>query len=478
LVCSVFDRDDISPIITVVVSGTDNVKLCAALGISCTGSLCVMCVTSSLFSPSSSVCLESTSSTDWILRISVECDWNSIWTSRLFCSSLTEAGAKTFMVTASAEADLSFRLENRPIGFDCNRPSLTDQVMYTLFKMAYSNSRIAEVADKLIKRLDKLENKAEILRAPELKALYDELKLLDPKERASFGKEVNQLKAELTALAENTADADAELPPIDVTAPFDVNTAPDKRPRLLSSELGSKHPLMSELENILDIFYRMGFNAVESREIDDDFHMFESLNFPEGHPARDDYDTFMTTEGLIAPAHTSTMQNRVLKQHKASLEKGEDIRVVIPGRVFRNEDLDATHEHTFYQLEGVYVGKGIHAGHLIATLKTFLEAYYQQELKVKTQPFYFPFTEPSFEFAIERPKELRKGTGTTDDDWLELLGCGMIHPNVLKVADIDPNEYTGFAWGGGIDRLVLMKYGIEDIRHFESGKLEFLRQFK
>jgi phenylalanyl-tRNA synthetase alpha chain len=344
--------------------------------------------------------------------------------------------------------------------------------------MSYQNSRIAEVAEQLKNRMNELENKADILKAVELKALYDEIKTLPSEERAGFGQEVNTLKNELVDLANAQGGGSDDRAPIDVTAPFDANTPLDKRPRLLPAEQGTKHPLMTELDTILDIFYRMGFGAVESRQLDDDYHMFESLNFPEGHPARDDYDTFMTEEGLIAPAHTSTMQNRVLKANKHLLEQGEDIRVVIPGRVFRNEDLDATHEHTFYQLEGVVVGKGINAGHLIATLKTFLEEYYQQELKVKTQPFYFPFTEPSFEFAIERPQALRKGNGSADDEWLELLGCGMIHPNVLKMADIDPEVYTGFAWGGGIDRLVLMKYGIEDIRHFESGKLEFLRQFK
>lgn len=343
-------------------------------------------------------------------------------------------------------------------------------------KMNYENQSIAEVAAVLKDRLSGLENKADILKATELKALYAQIPQLPADERAGFGKEINSLKAELEALVADHSDQAENLRPIDVTAPFDVNVG-SKKPQLLPSVHGSQHPLMTELDSILDIFYRMGFNVVESRQLDDDYHMFESLNFPEGHPARDDFDTFMTTEGLIAPAHTSTMQNRVLKQYKDRLESGEDVRVVIPGRVFRNEDLDVTHEHTFYQLEGVYVGKGIHAGHLIATLKTFLEAYYQQELKVKTQPYYFPFTEPSFEFAINRPQSLRKGTGTEEDDWLELLGCGMVHPNVLKMAGIDPNIYTGFAWGVGIDRLVLMKYGIEDIRHFESAKLEFLRQF-
>jgi phenylalanyl-tRNA synthetase alpha chain len=232
------------------------------------------------------------------------------------------------------------------------------------------------------------------------------------------------------------------------------------------------------LQQVLDIFYRMGFTAVQSREIDDDYHMFSSLNFPEGHPARDDYDTFTTEDGFIAPAHTSTMQNRVLKKYKKNLERDKPIAVVIPGRVFRNEDLDARHEHTFYQLEGVYVDKGIHAGHLIATLKTFLQEYYQQELDVKTQPFYFPFTEPSFEFALSCPFCKKRGCNVCSySGWIELLGCGMIHPNVLKMAGVDPERYTGFAWGGGIERLVMMKYDIEDIRNFESGKLDFLRQF-
>lgn len=342
--------------------------------------------------------------------------------------------------------------------------------------MSYENKKIEEVAKVLHERLRGLENKADILKAVELKALYAEIPMLPAEQRAGFGKEINALKQELQGAVDAQQSIVSDLQPIDVTAPFDVNVG-DGKPRLLASEQGSKHPLMTEMDAILDIFYRMGFNAAESRQIDDDYHMFESLNFPEGHPARDDYDTFMTTDGLIAPAHTSTMQNRMLQKYKSNLDNGEPIAVVIPGRVFRNEDLDATHEHTFYQLEGVYVDKGINAGHLIATLKSFLEEYYQQELKVKTQPFYFPFTEPSFEFAISRPESLKKGTGSEEDEWLEILGCGMVHPNVLKMAGINPEVYTGFAWGVGIDRLVLMKYGIEDIRHFESAKLEFLRQF-
>jgi phenylalanyl-tRNA synthetase alpha chain len=344
--------------------------------------------------------------------------------------------------------------------------------------MNYQNPRIQETAELLRQRFTELENKAEIRRAVELKALAAELPQLAPEERAIFGKELNQLKAELEQMIAQAVEQAETLPPIDVTAPFDINVPADKRPKLLSSEFGSEHPLMTELSQVLDIFYRMGFTAIESREIDDDYHMFSALNFPEGHPARDDYDTFMTEQGLIAPAHTSTMQNRVMRQCKENLEQGRPIAAVIPGRVFRNEDLDARHEHTFYQLEGVYVDKGINVGHLMATLKTFLSEYYQKEIQIKTQPFYFPFTEPSFEFALSCP--FCDGAGChicSQSGWIELLGCGMIHPNVLKEAGIDPNVYTGYAWGGGIERLVMMKYGIEDIRHFESGKLEFLRQF-
>ena len=350
--------------------------------------------------------------------------------------------------------------------------------------MNYQNPDIARVAEQLRERFNGLELKADILKAVELRALYGELPQLAPAERGAFGRELNALKTELQQLVEAHAEVAEALPPIDVTAPFDMNVPAGQRPQLLPAETGSKHPLMQELELVLDIFYRMGFTAVESREIDDDYHMFGALNFPEGHPARDDYDTFMTTQtdvngkALIAPAHTSTMQNRVLKKYLGNLAKGEPIAALIPGRVFRNEDLDARHEHTFYQLEGVYVGKGVHAGNLIATLKTFLEAYYGRDLEVKTQPFYFPFTEPSFEFALSCPFCDKKGCNIcSQTGWIELLGCGMIHPNVLLEAGIDPEVYTGFAWGCGLDRLVLMKHGIEDIRHFESGKLDFLRQF-
>jgi phenylalanyl-tRNA synthetase alpha chain len=348
------------------------------------------------------------------------------------------------------------------------------------------NDSIDTARQELLKRFDSLDAKRDILKAPELRKLYGAMKDLTAEERPAYGQAINELRTELEKKVTEAeeAEASANVMPIDITAPYDISVPADKRPHALPAAAGSVHPLMRELDTVLDIFYRMGFTAVESRQLDDDYHMFGALNFPEGHPARDDYDTFMTVETdkngkqLIAPAHTSTMQNRVLQQYKGNLEQGKPIAVLLPGRVFRNEDLDARHEHTFHQFEGVYVDEGIHAGNLLATFKTFLSEYYQQDIEIKSQPFYFPFTEPSFELALSCPFCQKKGCGIcSQTGWIELLGMGMIHPNVLKEAGIDPNTYTGFAWGCGLERLVMMKYGVEDIRHFESGKLEFLRQF-
>lgn len=323
-----------------------------------------------------------------------------------------------------------------------------------------------------------------VIRSKELKSLFDQIKVIDSSKRAEFGKKLNELKNELSQLLEQVKIKAEKKPPVDVTAPWDVNAAPDKRPKFLTADQGSIHPLMKDQEKILDIFARMGFSAIESRQLDDEWHMFDSLNFPEGHPARDDWDTFIVEEkdkngkNLVAPAHTSTMQNRVLKANKKLLNEGRPIACVIPGRVFRNEDVDPTHEHTLYQLEGVYVDKGVHTGMLIATLKQFLQEYYQMDLEVKTQPYYFPFTEPSFEFAMSCPFCKKSGCNVCSySGWIEILGCGMIHPNVLKMAGIDPQIYSGFAWGVGTMRLTMMKYGIEDIRHFNAGRLNFLRQF-
>lgn len=302
-----------------------------------------------------------------------------------------------------------------------------------------------------------------------LNAEYAKIKTLPPEERGEFGRQMNLRKQQiLSAIAKAEAAVESEnITPLDISAP----AAPNQP--IQQIRLGSQHPLMRELDRIVRIYSDMGFNVLEPYQLDDDFHMFDSLNFPQAHPARDGYDTFRTAENFIPPAHTSTMQYRALKMFKKNLETDGQIAVVIPGRVFRNEDADATHEHTFYQCEGVFVSKDANMGQLFGVLKQLFETYYGQKLKIKTQPGYFPFTEPSAELLIEKPTSLGgKGGG-----WLEMLGCGMIHPNVLKTAGINPEQYHGFAWGGGIDRLVMLKYGLSDVRYFESGKLDFLEEF-
>ena len=324
----------------------------------------------------------------------------------------------------------------------------------------------------LLARTAASDSPRDMLKADEIKQLYQVIPTLEPNERGVFGRKVNDLKVKLeAAIALREAELeDATIEPLDVTAPWDTNAS---EPQLLPTTQGTQHPLTRELENVVDIFTRMGFDAIESRQIDDDHHMFGALNFPENHPARDGYDTFRTEEGFIPPAHTSTMQHRILKDGRQQLEQGGQIAAVSYGRVFRNEDVDATHEHTFYQCEGVFVSQDATLGQMLGTLRSFFEEYYGQKLKIKTQPAYFPFVEPGLEFAIEKPAAL----GGKPGEWLEMLGCGMIHPNVLESAGIDAAKYRGFAWGGGIERLVMLKYGIEDLRHFESAKLQFLRKF-
>lgn len=306
----------------------------------------------------------------------------------------------------------------------------------------------------------------------ELNSQYANIRDLQAEKRAEFGRQLNLAKQkvlmEISRAQQELVNQDSA--PLDVTAWSGVN---EDLPEFYPATYGSKHPLMSELDRVAGIYQMMGFDVVESRQLDDEFHMFDSLNFVKEHPARDGYDTFRTEEGLIPPAHTSTMQHRVLKQYKSNLDEGKAIAVVVPGRVFRNEDVDATHEHTFYQCEGVYVSRDCTMGDMLGILREFFEKYYEQKLNIRTQPGYFPFTEPSLEFMIERPKTL----GGKKGDYLEMLGCGMIHPNVLKMANIDPEVYHGFAWGGGIDRLVMLRYGLDDVRHFESGNLKFLREF-
>lgn len=337
-------------------------------------------------------------------------------------------------------------------------------------------AQILKQVDDDIHTLDGLKLKQKYLSKKGVLAhLFEGLKDMPKDEKAEYGKKLNDIKKlieENIKNRESSVKEDDSDRIIDPSAPFDINTKVDKRPRILDLQ-GSSHPLMQELEKILDIFQRMGFDVLESRQLDDDFHMFESLNFPKGHPARDMYDTFWTDDGFVLPAHTSTMQNRALRRFGPP-----PIRVVLPGRCFRNEATDASHEHTFYQIEGVYVDKGISFANMLAVIKEYLEKYLETTLEIKVQPSFFPFTEPDAEFIISCPFCGKKGCSTCGyTGWIELMGCGMIHPNVLNAGGIDSNEYTGFAWGVGLDRLTLIKRDIEDIRKLRDGDINFLRQF-
>ena len=321
-----------------------------------------------------------------------------------------------------------------------------------------------------------------LLKDKRFKALLAEIKLLPASERRAFGQAINDLKEYLETQADGAGQPAADAAYLDVTAPWDINQA--DRPPLLAAENGSFHPIHQAQADLLEIFAKMGFTAVESRQLDNEFYMFDSLNFPANHPARDAFDTFFLQEkdaagkSLLAPAHATAMQNRILRQRRGELEKGQSIAVIMPGRVFRNEDVDSSHDHMFYQLDGIYVNRRVTVANLIATLKEAMSAYFAKELELKIQPSYFPFTEPSFEFAISCPFCENRACGVCSGGWIEILGCGMIHPNVLRLAEVDPTIYTGFAWGLGLSRLAMLRHNIEDIRHFASGKLEFLRQFK
>lgn len=347
----------------------------------------------------------------------------------------------------------------------------------------YKLDTVKAAHKELMEKYDQLEDKAEILKSDKLNQLIANIREQPKDTIAQYGKEVNQLKNEFVGLVKDWQGKKdyKDKPAIDVTAPFDLNQTSE--PSLPGSAVGSIHPIAAAQEEMTDLFARMGFRSIESRQLDNQYYMFDSLNFPNDHPARDHYDTFLLAEKdekdrpLVAPSHTSVMQNRILKEYKGNLEDGEPIAFVVPGRVFRNEDLDARHEHTFHQLEGIYVGENITTANLISTLKEWMAGYFKKDVEIKTQPFYFPFTEPSLEFAISCPFCDKKGCNICGEGWLELGGCGMIHPNVLKEAGIDPIKYSGFAWGFGTERMVMIRHGIEDVRHFMSGKLEFLRQF-
>lgn len=288
-------------------------------------------------------------------------------------------------------------------------------------------------------------------------------------ERGPFGKLCNERKRELDAAFDARAE---ELGARRLEAGRDFDpTTPGVRPRI-----GHRHPVLELRREIEDIFLSMGFLVLDGPEVETEYYNFEALNIPEHHPARDAQDTFWIETGREASwvmrTHTSPMQVRAMERF------GVPLRTIVPGRVYRNETLDATHEATFHQVEGLVVDRGISVGHLKGVMSAFLGRLFGRETRVRLRPHYFPFVEPGFELDLEcafcggAGCRICKQTG-----FIEMLGCGMVHPAVLVAGGADPEEFSGFAFGVGIERLAMMRDSIEDIRHFHSGDLRFLEQF-
>ncbi len=291
---------------------------------------------------------------------------------------------------------------------------------------------------------------------------------LVPDERVRIGKLLNAGKQtvetaldERKALFERSALAtrlDKEW--LDLTLP-----APGPRP-------GSLHPITQIQQEIEDLFVSMGFAVLGGPEVETEYHNFDALNIPPDHPARDMQDTFWLADGNLLRTHTSPVQVRGMERF------GPPLRMIAPGRVFRNEEVDASHEHTFYQLEGMMIDREVSVANLIYFMKTLLSHIFGREVTVRLRPGYFPFVEPGFELDIQCL--ICGGPGCPvckQSGWVELLPCGLVHPNVLRNSGIDPEQWNGFAFGLGLTRLAMMRYGIGDIRLLQGGDLRFLKQF-
>ena len=240
---------------------------------------------------------------------------------------------------------------------------------------------------------------------------------------------------------------------------------------------GTLHPITIVQRQIEDIFKSMGFIIEDGLEIQTEYNNFEAVNIPKNHPARDMQDTYYLENGQLLKTHTSAAQNTIMRKYGAP-NPGETLKVLFPGRCFRNENIDACHENTFFQVEGMMIGEDISISNLIYFMRVLLTEVFERDVKVRLRPGFFPFVEPGFELDINCAICGGSGCPTCKQSgWLELLPCGMIHPNVLKMGGIDPEKYTGFAFGLGLTRLAMMKYNIKDIRLFNSGNLKQLRQF-
>ena len=345
------------------------------------------------------------------------------------------------------------------------------------------DNKILSLKEKFVSELDKIDNLADIenIRVSYLGKkgsvtdLLKGMKELSNDERKAFGQKVNELKGLVNEkISEKTQELkEKEIQKeIELMPEFDLSMPP-------KMDRGSYHPITLVQRECERIFKSMGFTVEDYSEIVTDYECFESLNIPKHHPARDMQDTYYLTNGQLLKSQTSAAQNAIYKKYRDALvNDGVPIKAIFPGRCFRNEATDACHENTFFQMEGVMVDKNISISNLIYFMKTMLSEVFQKDIKVRLRPGFFPFVEPGFELDISCL--ICGGEGCPSckhSGWLELCPCGMIHPEVLKAGGFDPDEYTGFAFGLGLTRLVMMKYGIKDIRDLNSGNLKTLSQF-
>jgi phenylalanyl-tRNA synthetase alpha chain len=305
-------------------------------------------------------------------------------------------------------------------------------------------------------------------RKGKLAEISKEFGKLTPEERARIGKVLNAVKQDLEGKEEAKKSAldaialDKRLASewVDLTTP-----APGVLP-------GSLHPITQVQREIEELFVSLGFAVLDGPEVETEYYNFDALNIPSDHPARDMQDTFWLNDGRLLRTHTSPVQVRALEK------LGPPLKMIAPGRVFRNEEVDPSHEHTFYQLEGMMVDRNVSVAHLIYFMKTLLSAVFHREVTVRLRPGFFPFVEPGFELDIQCL--ICGGSGCPvckQSGWVELLPCGLVHPAVLRYSKVDPEKWSGFAFGLGLTRLAMMRYGIDDIRLFASGDLRFLKQF-
>ena len=293
--------------------------------------------------------------------------------------------------------------------------------------------------------------------------------LRDAADKKEAGQAINRFKADAEEAIAKAAEALKEA-----ALKAQIRSAKKYNPTLAAEkQFGSYHPITLATREVEDIFRSMGFTVEDYAEVVDDYECFEALNIPKHHPARDMQDTYYLENGQLLKTQTSAAQNAIMKKY------GAPLRAIFPGRCFRNESTDACHENTFFQMEGMMIDENISISNLIYFMKTMLSEVFQRDIKVRLRPGFFPFVEPGFELDINCLICGGEGCPSCKNSgWLELCPCGMIHPNVLREGGIDTEKYTGFAFGLGLTRLAMMKYGVKDIRDFNSGDLKALSQFR